>query len=272
MTDVTLSKGYKDNYLYNITKRKQYIDDLKRIGEYCDRQINPVNLVMDDHHIYCLPLYNSPKGNYKQDNRNLMLRMIFALVNGERLPEDRSVMGESAKKFIKLLEENYSNPHLDSIIHENLQRDEEEIEFENFGVNNNLKSLAKSLDFRRSHQNVEGTGGGGYDMNFEDLGKVSLLDDDRVHRPKVPPGRVSTIIDDSRYPSVDSYKPFNGGGEERYPDINNLLDENRHNSVYPSFDKKKEVGKPNTNNGGYPSINTDSSGQSKQQGQYVSRY
>lgn len=103
MTDVTLSKGYKENYLYNITKRKQYIDDLRRIGEYCDRQLSAVNLVMDDHHIYCLPVYNSPKGNYKQENRALMLRMIFALINGERLPDDRNNMTENAKKLVKLL-------------------------------------------------------------------------------------------------------------------------------------------------------------------------
>lgn len=117
LTDVTLSKGYKDNYLYNITKRKQYIEDLKRIGEYCDRKISPVNLVMDDSHIYCLPLYSGTKGNYKEDNRNLMLRMIYALVTGETLSEDRAKMSDTNKKLIKLLEDNYSNPHLDSIIH-----------------------------------------------------------------------------------------------------------------------------------------------------------
>lgn len=90
MLDVTLSKGYKENYLYNITKRKQYIDDMRNIAENCDRALTPVNLVMDDHHVYCLPAYNNPKGNYKQANRSLMIGLIYTLISGQKLPDDRS--------------------------------------------------------------------------------------------------------------------------------------------------------------------------------------
>jgi hypothetical protein len=90
MLDVTLSKGYKDNYLYNITKRKQYIDDMRKIALYCDRQLAPVNLIMDDHHVYCLPPYNSPKGNYQQNNKNLMIKLIYSLITGDKLSEDQT--------------------------------------------------------------------------------------------------------------------------------------------------------------------------------------
>jgi hypothetical protein len=120
MLDVTLSKGYKDNYLYNITKRKQHIDDMRKIAETCDRQLAPVNLVMDDQHVYCLPPYNSPKGNYQQANKTLMIKLIYSLVTGEKLLDDKTKISENGKNLVKLLETNYSNPHLYSIIHDNL--------------------------------------------------------------------------------------------------------------------------------------------------------
>lgn len=123
MLDVTLSKGYKDNYLYNITKRKQYIDDMRKIAAHCDRQLASVNLIMDDQHVYCLPPYNSPKGNYQLNNKNLMIKLIYSLITGDKLSEDYTKISENGKNLVKLLEINYNNPHLDSIIHENLERD-----------------------------------------------------------------------------------------------------------------------------------------------------
>jgi hypothetical protein len=73
-------------------------------------------------------------------------------------------------------------------------------------VNNNLKNLAKDLDFRRS-QNIDTNKSSGYDMNFDDWTPDMLLDDDKVYKPTVS-GRISTIINDDNYPSIDDYQPF----------------------------------------------------------------
>ena len=90
--DVTLNKSYRSNYLYNLTKRKQYIEDLRNIAERCEYPLTSVNIVIDDAHIYCLPAYNASKGDYRQNHRRLVLGLIYSLILGERLPEDRTKM------------------------------------------------------------------------------------------------------------------------------------------------------------------------------------
>ena len=117
--DVTLNKAYKANYLYNMTKRKQYIEDLRNIAENCQYSLTPINIVMDDAHIYCLPVYNSHKGDHRKHNRRLAIGLIYTLIMGDKLPEERSQMNEIGRNLVVLLEKNYSNPHLGTIIHDN---------------------------------------------------------------------------------------------------------------------------------------------------------
>jgi hypothetical protein len=44
-------------------------------------------------------------------------------------------------------------------------------------------------------------------MNFDDWTPDMLLDDDKVYKPTIS-GRISTIINDDNYPSIDDYQPF----------------------------------------------------------------
>ena len=80
-------------------------------------------------------------------------------------------------------------------------------------------------------------------MNFD-----ALLEDELVHTPVIS-GRVSTIIDDTNYPSVDDYKPFAK---------QNL---NKRDEGYPGFVQQTEV-KPA---GGYHPVYPDFVDNSKQQ-------
>ena len=110
---------------------------------------------------------------------------------------------------MKLLEQNYSSPHLNNIIHENLERDEEEIEFNMLGVNEGLKNLARNLESNRqtlkeATKTPPQKNSADYDMEFDDWTPDKLLDDEREFNPIS--NRVSTIIKD--YPSIDQYQPF----------------------------------------------------------------
>lgn len=137
-----------------------------------------------------------------------------------------------------------------------MEKDEEEIEFNDLGINNNLKNIAKSMDFRRSHK----TESAGYDMNFDDDANPSMLDDDKIHKPKLQSGKVSTIIEDKNYPSIDSYKPFSGNekGFGGYPEmsLNEKPKAGSYKSVYPTFGSgQNDAPKNNCGGNSYPTLN-----------------
>ena len=58
-------------------------------------------------------------------------------------------------------------------------------------------------------------------MNFDEWTPDMLLDDDKVYKPTIS-GRVSTILEDQDYPSIDDYKPYS-------------IEQNQKGNHYPGF-------------------------------------